>query len=228
LTHFRQQQGRYDDDGNQRTTDIGRSRFSGAVHGDTTKLVSDWKEPKIPHTYVVGNSRDFDQFARFFVEALGNSFAGAATFWPEALEVVDENEQRIFTPGNRHIGRPTVDRPDLLFCQSIITSDREVRGIISTVVDLIDVGSIKVCALHVTDIAKANLQRYFDESSELPVRVSAPDVIRRRSDDGWGLQSMYYDALESALGPDAKASPAFVRDRLRNLRKPAQGKTFTM
>jgi hypothetical protein len=200
--------------------------FLTRLQSDAETVVRDWNKATPSSTYVVGNSRDFDQFAKLFVEALGASCAGAATFWPEALEGADKNGQKMFTPGNRHIGRPKADHPDLLFCQSIITSSREVRGMISTVLDLIHVGNIEICALHITDIAKADLITYFDNASELPVRVLSPDIVPRPSDDGWRLQTMYYDTLEDALGPDSGVSPAFVRDRLRNLQKPAQGKTL--
>ncbi|MBO0132209.1 hypothetical protein [Agrobacterium burrii] len=200
---------------------LGGSDFLIQLEGDAKALVRDWKKAASTNTYIVGNSRDFDQFAKLFVEALGANYAGAATFWPEALGVVDENGKRMFTPGNRYIGRPKVDRPDLLFCQSIIASSREVRGMISTVLDLINVGNIRICTLHITDTAKTDLETYFDNDSELPVSVLSPDIVQR-SDDGWKLQTMYYNLLEAALGSNTWALPAFARDRIRNLPKPTQ------
>lgn len=198
------------------------SDFLIRLQGDAKALVREWQKAANTDTYVVGNSRDFDQFAKLFVEALGTNYVGAATFWPEALEVFDENGKPMFTPGNRYIGRPKVDRPDLLFCQSIIASSREVRGMISTVLDLINVGNIRICTLYITDTAKTELETYFNNSSELPVRVLSPDIDQRRSDDGWNLQLKYYDALESALGSNSWALPEFARDKIRNLPKPTQ------
>lgn len=201
-------------------------KFLEGLARDRIQLISDWQKTSPGSTYIVGNSRDFDQFGQFFIDVLGVQCAGAATFWPEVLDVVDPNGRQMFTPGNRYIGKQVIENPDVLFCQSIITSDREVRGMISTVLDLVDVRSLAIYALHITDTAKADLSAYFDDSSELPVRIVAPDIVPQAG--SWNLQSKFYERLEEALKPTTWALPKFARDKLRELKKPGQRPGFTI
>ncbi|MCZ7861840.1 hypothetical protein O9X98_10675 [Agrobacterium salinitolerans] len=169
--------------------------------------------------YVVGNSRDFDQFAQHFVDALGRRFAGVATFWPEPLELEGTGEKR-FTAGNRYIGRSSVSRPDLLFCQSVISSPREIRAMISTVLGLIEVANIGIAAVAISEEAEVELKRYFHEGSSLPIEVTALKSIPDGSMSSWQVQTGFYDELESALGEGASALPEIVRAKLRGKLKP--------
>lgn len=181
------------------------SEFVSLIDHEASVMAARWDADRSYPAYILGNGRDFDQFAFRFVEAAGGRCCGYGTVWTEGLQ---------FTPGHNHLLRPMSDCPDLVLCQSFCVDFLALVEMATIVLNTFEVRNIEVCTLDIGRQTERKLAEYFEGRFRGKLSVCR-GVSGEQVECSDSRVTTFYDVLEKAVGPRPSKVPLIFRDRRR-------------